>query len=83
MKRKAEKILITSSAYTKDDLPGGVVDLAARFRTECGLPVIAVGMLGSKSVAQQALAAGADLVAIGRQMISDPDTAAKILSGQG
>ena len=76
------KVLITTSAYTKDDLPGGVVDLAARFRTECGLPVIAVGMLGSKSFAQRALAAGADLVAIGRQMICDPHSAEKILSGR-
>jgi len=77
-----EKILITTSAYAKDETPEGVVDLAARFRTECGLPVIAVGRLGSTSAARQALGAGADLVAIGRQMICDPETAEKILSGR-
>ncbi len=79
---EGRKTLITTSAYAKDETPGGVVDLAAKFRSECGLPVIAVGRLGSKSAVQQALGAGADLVAIGRQMICDPDTAEKILSGR-
>ncbi len=79
---EGRKTLITTSAYAKDESPGDVVNLVARFRTECGLPVIAVGRLGSKSAAQQALEAGADLVAIGRQMICDPDTAEKILSGR-
>ncbi len=79
---ECRKILITRSAYAKDETPGDVVDLAARFRTECGLSVITVGRLGSRSAAHQALGAGADLVAIGRQMICDPDTAEKILSGR-
>jgi 2,4-dienoyl-CoA reductase-like NADH-dependent reductase (Old Yellow Enzyme family) len=74
-------ILVTTSAYAKDETPGDVVNLAARFRDECGLPVIAVGRLGTKLAARKALEAGADLVAIGRQMICDPDTARKILSG--
>ncbi len=81
-KDEGRKTLITTSAYAKDETPGDVVDLAARFRAECGLPVIAVGRLGSKSGVQQAIGAGADLVAIGRQMICDPDTAEKILSGR-
>lgn len=79
---KGRKTLITTSAYSKDETPGDVVNIAARFRAECSLPVIAVGRLGSKSAAQQALGTGADLVAIGRQMICDPDTAEKILSGR-
>jgi len=79
---EGRKILITTSAYAKDETPGGVVDLAAKVRNECGLPVIVVGRLGSKTSARQALKAGADLVAIGRQMICDPDTAEKILSGR-
>lgn len=79
---EGRKILITTSAYAKDEAPGGVVDLASKFSTECGLPVIAVGRLGSTTAARQALGAGAALVAIGRQMICDPDTAEKILSGR-
>ena len=75
-------ILSTTSAYTKDEAPGGVVDVAEGIRDESGLPVIVVGRLGSKASAEQALAAGADLVAIGRQMICDPDTAQKMLSGR-
>lgn len=75
-------ILITTSAYAKDETTGDVVDLAAKVRNECGLPVIVVGRLGSKASAQQALETGADLVAIGRQMICDPDTAEKILSSR-
>lgn len=75
-------ILSTTSAYSKDETPGGVVDVASKVRKESGLPVIAVGRLGSKALAEQALAAGADLVAIGRQMICDPDTVQKMLSGR-
>lgn len=76
------RILMTTSAYAKDQETGGVTDLAARFRTECGLPVIAVGRLGSREAAEQALATGADMVAIGRQMICDPGTAEKIMAGR-
>jgi len=79
---EGRKILVTTSAYAKDETSGDVVGLAARFKAECGLPVIVVGRLGSKSAALKALEAGADLVAIGRQMICDPDTAEKILSGR-
>lgn len=56
--------------------------MAERIRDASGLPVIAVGRLGSKASAEQALAAGADLVAIGRQMICDPGTVQKMLSGR-
>lgn len=79
---EGRKVLITTSAYAKDEAPGGVVALASRFSTDCGLPVIAVGRLGSTTAALQALGAGASLVAIGRQMICDPYTAEKILSGR-
>jgi 2,4-dienoyl-CoA reductase-like NADH-dependent reductase (Old Yellow Enzyme family) len=76
------KILVTTSAYPKDESPVGVVELVGRFRAECGLPVIAVGRLGSTSATRNALGAGADLAAIGRQMICDPATAEKIMSGR-
>ena len=76
------RILMTTSAYTKNEAVGGVTKLAARFRSECGLPVIAVGRLGSRGAAEQALRSGADMVAIGRQMICDPNTAEKIMEGK-
>lgn len=76
------KLVMTTSVYARDETPGGVVDLAAKFKKESGLPVIAVGRLGSGAAARQALGAGADLVAVGRQMICDPGTAGKILSGR-
>lgn len=75
-------VLMTTSAYTKDQSPGQVVELAGRFRSACGVPVIAVGRLNSRAAADEALAAGADLVAVGRQMICDPDTPGKILAGK-
>lgn len=77
-----QKILATLSAYGKDQVAGDVVELAARFRSECGLPVMVVGKLGSLAATRNALGAGADLVGVGRQMICDPDTAEKILSGR-
>lgn len=76
------RILITTSAYAKDQDTGGVTELAGRFRDVCGLPVIAVGRLGSRDAAEQALGDGADMVDIGRQMICDPKTAEKILAGK-
>ncbi|MCG8685670.1 MAG: NADH:flavin oxidoreductase [Desulfobacterales bacterium] len=75
------KALMTTSAFGKDEQAGAVTDLAAQFRSECGIPVITVGKLGALAAAENALKAGADMVAIGRQMICDPKTAEKILTG--
>lgn len=53
--------------------PGYMVPLAAAFRKELGVPVIAVGLLDDPAIAEQALAEGsADLVAVGRGMLRDP-----------
>ena len=76
------RTLMTTSAYAQNQAIGGVTKLAARFGQECGLPVIVVGRLGSGDAIEQALKAGADMVAIGRQMICDPDTVTKILSNK-
>ena len=79
-KEEAEtKVVVTSSAYGKDQVADGVVNVCGRFRDACGLPVIAVGRLNSRAAAQKALDAGADMVAVGRQMICDPGTIGKIL----
>jgi 2,4-dienoyl-CoA reductase-like NADH-dependent reductase (Old Yellow Enzyme family) len=51
-----------------------------QFRQATGLPVIAVGKLEDSVTAGQALSlSGIDLVAIGYQIICDPDNAGKIL----
>lgn len=76
------KILMTTSAYAQGESTGDVTAMAGRFKEESGLPVIAVGRLGSGSATREALEEGADLVAIGRQMICDPETAEKILRGR-
>jgi len=73
-----------SSALAKDRPPGENVPLAARIKEVSGLPVIAVGKMGIGTVAEEALRdSKVDMVAIGRQMIADPDTAGKILAGKG
>jgi 2,4-dienoyl-CoA reductase-like NADH-dependent reductase (Old Yellow Enzyme family) len=77
------RFLMTSSALPKDAPAGANVPLARRFKEETGLPVIAVGKLGAGDAAAEALRDGkVDAVAIGRQMIADPDTVRKILSGK-
>lgn len=76
------RMLVAATAYSKNDTAGGVTAVAARFRSECGVPVIAVGKLGSRTAAEKAIESGADMVAIGRQMICDPNTVKKILGGK-
>ncbi|WDP90667.1 MAG: NADH:flavin oxidoreductase [Desulfobacter sp.] len=76
------RVLMTTSAYDKDQATGDVTALAGGIRSACGLPVIAVGRLNSRIDGEAALADGADMVAIGRQMICDPEAGAKILAGE-
>lgn len=79
-----KRFLVAASALPKNAPAGANVSLAAKMRKETGLPVIAVGKLGEGSAAADAVADGSvDMVAIGRQMIADPDTAGKILAGKG
>lgn len=77
-----EKMLVVANVYTKDDVPGAVAATAERFKKACNVPVITVGKLGSRNNAEEALAAGADMIAIGRQMICDPDTIDKIMENR-
>lgn len=76
------KILNTTSAYNINETTGDVTALAQQFSDTCKVIVITVGRLGSKNAVEQALDSGADMVAIGRQMICDPDTIGKILDGK-
>jgi 2,4-dienoyl-CoA reductase (NADPH2) len=64
-------------------LPRGfLLPLAERIRQAVGVPVIAVGRLDDPALAESALAGGqADLVAVGRALIADPDWPRKALAG--
>jgi 2,4-dienoyl-CoA reductase-like NADH-dependent reductase (Old Yellow Enzyme family) len=62
--------------------PGALLEHAARVRRELGVPVIAMGRL-TPEAAEQALADGAaDVIAMGRPLIADPDLPNKLLAGR-
>jgi len=73
---------VCTSAFSKKESPGANVAATAEIKRATGLPVIAVGKLGDASVALNAVQEGIDMVAIGRQMIADPDAVGKILAGK-
>jgi 2,4-dienoyl-CoA reductase-like NADH-dependent reductase (Old Yellow Enzyme family) len=78
------RLLAASSALPKDQPAGANVVYAAKVREATGLPVIAVGKLGDATACADAVQeAKIDIIAIGRQMIVDPDTAGKILDRKG
>jgi len=78
-----QRFLVATSALPKTEPAGANIPLARAVKEASGLPVIAVGKLGEGSLAEDAVHnEGIDLVAIGRQLIVDPDTAGKILSGK-
>lgn len=78
-----QRFLIPASAFPKDHPAGANVPLVAKIKEASGLPVIAVGKLGDGAVAAESVHDSLiDVVAIGRQMIADPDSAGKILAGK-
>jgi len=78
-----QRFLVASSALSKEQPAGSNVPLAAAVKEATGLPVIAVGKLAEGEVAVESVRdLPVDIVAIGRQMIADPDTAGKILAGK-
>lgn len=76
------RFLETSSALPETEAPGAAVSLAVAVRRACAAPVIAVGKLGCGRASAAALDAGADLVAVGRQLVADPEAAGKLLDGR-
>jgi len=71
-----------SSLVNYPDQPGALLPIAEAIKNAVDVPVIAVGRM-SPDVAEQAIAEGrADLIALGRQTIADPDTPRLVLSGQ-
>ncbi|MCG8551826.1 MAG: NADH:flavin oxidoreductase, partial [Desulfobacterales bacterium] len=75
-------VLQGSSALSKDAPSGANIALTAEFKKHLGCPVIGVGKFGAGPQVREAVERhGIDLVAIGRQMICDPESAGKILDG--
>ena len=65
-------------------LPDGVwLDYAQGVKRAVAIPVIAVGRLGDPALAADAVASGkADLVALGRSLVADPEWVAKLARGE-
>ena len=62
---------------------GALVHLAEAIKKEVHIPVIAVGKIHDPLLAEQILQEGkADLIALGRGLIADPDWAAKAQAGE-
>src|ERR1700730_10113625 len=62
---------------------GCLLPLAAKIKSELEIPVIAAGRLDDPAIAERAIAEGqADIVAIGRGLIADPDWPAKVREGR-
>jgi len=77
------RYLAASSALTKEQPFGANVALAEAIREAAGVPVIAVGKLAGGDLAEKTVRdSQIDVVAIGRQMIADPDSVGKILAGK-
>ena len=77
------RLLVATSAFPKDQPAGDNIEPTAAIKETAGLPVIAVGKLAEGDVAAASVRdLPIDIVAIGRQMIADPDAAGKILAGK-
>ena len=77
------RLLVASSALSKEQPAGANVQLTVAVREATSLPVIAVGKLAEGNLADQTVRdMPIDIVAIGRQMIVDPDAARKLLAGK-
>ena len=76
------KFLLPASAFSKELPAGANIPFVAQVRETAGLPVIGVGKLGNAIARKSVEGSMMDLVAVGRQMIADPDSAGKILAGK-
>ncbi len=82
-KLQDKECLVGSSALAKDKPSGANIALTAAFRRQVGRPVIVVGKFGvGNAVAHAVEDEQLGMVAIGRQMICDPQSAGKILTGK-
>lgn len=74
--------LQSGSALAKDKPNGGALQYASVVKKAVCVPVIAVGKIGPNEARAAVQDGTADMAAIGRQMIADPASAGKILSGR-
>jgi len=80
---QGQPYLNTSSILPKDAPDGAFAPFAGRIKAAVGIPVITVGKLAAKGAAQQVLDLDqADLVALARTLIADPNAPNKILAGR-
>lgn len=75
---------VASKAFSSMFHPHGCnLDLAAAVKAAVDVPVVAVGGFNHPEQVEQALVSGAcDFVALGRQMLADPDFVAKAAAGR-
>jgi len=74
---------IVSNVPAISSPPGTWINLAAQIKASCKIPVIAVGKIHSSDLAEQTLESGkADLIAVGRQLIADPQWPEKVEQGR-
>ncbi len=76
------QFLVPASAFSKEQPLGANIPFVAQVKEATGLPVIGVGKLGNAMAAKCVEGSFMDLVAVGRQMIADPESAGKILLGK-
>jgi len=80
---QGQPFLNAGSVLPRDAEGGAFAASAGRIRAVVGVPVITVGKLSEPGVAQAVLDAGqADLVALARPLIADPQAARKLLDGR-
>ena len=75
----------SASAFTEGSLPHVEAKHAAEsaaLKTVVDIPVIGVGRLRPETGEQMIADGKADLIAMGRQMLADPETAAKLVDGR-
>ena len=72
----------SASAFTEGTLPhteASHADLSAQLKTDLRVPVIGVGRIRPEVGNQMIIDGKADLIAMGRQMLADPETAKKLV----
>jgi len=80
---RGHPFLNSSSVLPKGDNAGSFGPSAGRIRAAVRVPVITVGKLSGPGLAQRVLDQGqADLVALARPLIADPQVADKLLTGR-
>ncbi len=77
---EAHKVMRTLPMMTE---PGCLVPIAAEFKKALRVPIVAVGRINTAALAEEILSQGrADIAAIGRALLADPDLPNKALEGR-